>query len=138
MSFTESFRQTLLDHLTATQYYDPEGLYLALFEDVELTTELTSPAPDLTDPQNPVFPTGYYRQVVPLPDFDPGEDRTYTTSAVEFQIVQDVTVAAVALCGSDVVGTADVITSKAFATPLVLTNGQTVRFEPATVSLQLI
>ena len=138
MAMTEWFRQTLLDHLTGVTPYDPAGLYLALFEDAELVTELVSPDPDLTDPENPIFPTGYYRQLVPLPDFDTGDDRTFTTSAVEFEIVTDVTVNAVAMCGSDVVGTAVAMAAKVLLTPLALTSGQTVRFEAAHLSLQLI
>jgi hypothetical protein len=138
MAMTEWFRQTLLGDLTATTPYNPVGLYLALFEDTAATTELTSPAPDLTDPQNPIYPPGYYRQVIPLPDYDPGADTTFSTSAVTFDIVTDVTVNAIGMCGSDVVGTTDVIAIKALSTPLVLTSGQTVQFDAGHLSLQLI
>lgn len=137
MSVTAEFRQVLLDHMNATTPWEPTGIWLALFTDAEATVELVSPDPDLTDPENPIFPTGYYRQLLPLPDFDEGLDTTFSTDAVEFQIVSDVTVAAVGMCSTEVVGTADVIMAKVFAVPLVLTAGQTVRFEAEHLSLKL-
>lgn len=138
MAMTDWFRQTLLGDLTAATPYNPVGLYLALFEDAEAAIELGSPAPDLTDPQNPIYPPGYYRQVIPLPDYDPGANTTFTTSVVQFDIVYDVTVNAIGMCGSDVVGSSDVMAIKALSTPLVLTSGQTVQFDAGHLSLQLI